>query len=130
MVILFVAHAAIATPLKPNPLAYYRGTMSVFDEILDELRSGDKYDTLLAEKASAELQALQKELTEYKQLYNDVARLLNSANFKLSEIGRIANVQRLTQREADLPVCSCSTKLTTTTLAIDPNCPTHGSASR
>ena len=60
--------------------------MSVFDEILDELRSGDKYDTLLAEKASAELQALQKELAEYKQLYNDVAAKLNTANSKLSRI--------------------------------------------
>lgn len=61
--------------------------MSVFDEILDELRSSDAYDAKLAERASAEL----AELREYKRLYDEVAKLLNSANFKLSEISRLAH---------------------------------------
>jgi hypothetical protein len=37
---------------------------------------------------------------------------------------------KLTMRAADLPVCTCSTRPTPTTLSIDPNCPVHGSASR
>ena len=60
--------------------------MSVFDEILSELRSGDAYDSKLAGEAAAELAALRKELEEYKQLYNDVAAKLNTANSKLSRI--------------------------------------------
>ena len=41
---------------------------SVFPEILSELRSSDPYDTILAEKASAELAALYKEINRLREL--------------------------------------------------------------
>ena len=75
--------------------------MSVFDEILSELRSSDPYDAKLAEKAAAEL----AELLEYKKLYGEVANLLNSANAKLHAIGQLASRESgLTQRAADFSV--------------------------
>lgn len=39
---------------------------SVFDEILDELRSSDAYDAKLAERASAELAALEAKAENFK----------------------------------------------------------------
>jgi len=48
---------------------------SVFNEILDELRSGDKYDTLLAEKAAAELAALRARADEAESKWKYVEGL-------------------------------------------------------
>jgi len=72
--------------------------MSALEEVLSELRSGDAYDAKLAEKLSTEF----AELKEYERLYNVVARDLNSANFKLSEISKLATHRSgLTQLAAD-----------------------------
>jgi KaiC/GvpD/RAD55 family RecA-like ATPase len=48
----------------------------------------------------------------------------------LSDVVDNLITSNLTKRAADLPVCTCSTRPTPTTLSIDPNCPVHGSASR
>ena len=72
--------------------------MSALDEILSELRSSDAYDAKLAEKLATEF----AELKEYERLYNLVARDLNSANFRLSEISKFVYQESgLTQHEAD-----------------------------
>lgn len=63
-------------------------------------------------QASRELARIEGELLEYQKLYDDVARSLNSANFKLSEIRQIANRERAnTGLQADWA-----------TVAVCPNC--------
>lgn len=64
-------------------------------------------------------------VTEVCEVYRQTV-----ASLDLVAVINAVNGVGLTMRAADLPVCSCSTKLTATTLAIDPDCPTHGSASR
>ena len=76
--------------------------MSALDEILSELRSGDAYDAKLAEKLATEF----AELKEYERLYNLVARDLNSANFRLSEISKFVYQESgLTLHAPDVAKC-------------------------
>lgn len=75
------------------------------------------------------LEQLRQDRDAYKQAYENICvfyKQLVSANQRLAE----SHEGGRTQRAADLPVCTCSTRPTPTTLSIDPNCPVHGSASR
>lgn len=100
--------------------------MSALDEVLSELRSGDAYDAKLAEKLAAEF----ADLKEYECLYNVVAKELNSANFRLSEISKFVYQESGPTQRAANGLCTCRKNFEGGIIAIDPNCPVIVAAHR
>lgn len=93
------------------------------DQELTRVIANYPFGEQVAQIASQVLtQAIKHEIEEFL-LYGAGRRVLSDAVDNLI-------TSNLTKRAADLPVCTCSTRPTPTTLSIDPNCPVHGSASR
>src|SRR3990167_2424836 len=58
------------------------------------------------------------------------AKFISQTTYVIAECTCLDCKAAQQMRAADLPVCTCSTRPTPTTLSIDPNCPVHGSANR